>query len=174
MNTKKVFQGIVIFLMVVLMVGTIYFSRITQQQQKSAPPIKAEEIAQPEYQPAQTDPNQWSEFVHPDYKYQLKYPQEFQVERRGRIGNIEDLVALNYVSGNKRLTVVKIQITSEVFGGQPSTVQNGKDNNNNEVIVFKKALDSSKTITIIGTVYPSTGSSYRFDGVIQKIIESLK
>ena len=120
------------------------------------------------------DPNQWTEFTHPDLKYQIRYPQEFQVEKRGKVGNIEDLVALNYTDGNKRLTVVKIQITNATSEEKTSKSEKGRDNNGNQVIVFKKPFSDSKTITIIGTIYPNTGSNYRFEEVIQKIIESLK
>lgn len=173
MNVKKIFQTFFLISVVLVMAGTIYFSKVTQQQKKINPAKAEEGSTRPEYQPNdnKTDPNQWAEFIHPDLHYQIRYPQEFQVERRGKVGDIEDLVALNYSDGNKRLTVVKIQITN---GISTSSSQKGKDNNGNEVIVFKKPFGDSKTITIIGTIYPNTGSNYRFEEVIQKIIESLK
>ena len=177
MNIKKVSQTLFLFFAILIIGGTIYFSRITQQQQEKIMPAKAEEgSTRPEYQPAdnKTDPNQWAEFIHPDLHYQIRYPQEFQVERRGKVGDIEDLVAINYSDGNKRLTVVKIQITNATSEEKTSSSQKGKDNNGNDVIVFKKPFNDSKTITIIGTIYPNTGSNYRFEEVIQKIIGSLK
>lgn len=177
MNIKKIFQIFSIFVVVLVMGGTIYFSKITQQQQKKISPAKAEKgSARPEYKPAENkiDPNQWAQFTHPEYNYQLRYPQEFSVERRGKIGDIDDLVAFNYIDGNKRLTIVKVQITNATSEEKTSSSQKGADNNGNEVIVFKKPFNDSKTITIIGTIYPNTGSNFRFEEVIQKIIESLK
>lgn len=172
---KKVFQIVFLILVVSLITGTIYVS-IQSQKKKSIEQAKADDSNKPEYQPAdnKTDPNLWNDFSHPDLKYQIKYPPEFQVERRGKVGDIEDLVALNYTSGNKRLTVVKIQITNATPEEKTSINQKGADNNGNQVIVFKKPFNDTKTIAIIGTIYPNTGSNYRFEETIQKIIGSLK
>lgn len=172
---KKFFQIFFLILFVLFTAGVFYFSS-QNLKNKKIEKAKADESARPEYQPANniTDPNQWSEFIHPDLKYSFRYPQELQVERRGKVGEIEDLVALNYTDGNKRLTVVKIQITNATPEEKISTNQKGSDNNGNEVIVFKKPFNDSKTISMIGTIYPTTGSNYRFEEVIKKIIESLK
>ena len=178
MKTKRIFQLSFLALIVLGAVATIYMSNQLRQKQKIGTETTKAEEGSPlsEYKPAddKADPNQWAEFVHPDLKYQFRYPQEFQVEKRGKVGNIEDLVALNYTDGNKRLTVVKIQITNATSEEKTSKSEKGRDNNGNQVIVFKKPFSDSKTITIIGTIYPNTGSNYRFEEVIQKIIESLK
>lgn len=174
MNTKKIFQTIFLFFTILLVGGTIYFSRVTQQQQKKINPAKAEDAARPEYSPANNDPSQWVEFTNSNFNYIIRYPQEFKVEQRGKVGNIDDLIAFNFTDVNLRLTVVKIQITNATPEEKISVNQKGKDNNGNDVIVFKKPLNDSKTITIIGTVYPSTGNNYRYEEVIQKMIESLK
>lgn len=172
---KKIFQIIFLILVVLFITGTLYVS-IQTQKKKSIEQAKADDSNKPEYQPAdnKTDPSQWSEFIHPDLKYSVKYPQELQIERRGKVGDIDDLVALNYMDGNKRLTVVKIQITNATPEEKTSINQKGRDNNGNEVIVFKKPFNDLKTIAIIGTIYPNTGSNYRFEETIQKIIGSLK
>src|SRR3989344_7556385 len=167
MNTKKIFQLSFVALIVLGAVTTIYMSNQLRQKQKiGTETTKAEEgSTRSEYKPAdaKTDPNQWAEFVHPDLKYQFRYPQEFQVEKRGKIGNIEDLVAINYMSENKRLTVVKIQLTNEEAKEKTLVSQKGQDNNGNEVIIYKMPYADAKTLTLIGTIYPSIGSSYRFE-----------
>jgi len=68
----------------------------------------------------------------------------------------------------------QLAITNATSEEKTSKSEKGRDNNGNQVIVFKKPFSDSKTITIIGTIYPNTGSNYRFEEVIQKIIESLK
>lgn len=176
MNVKKILQISFVTLAVAVMVVTIYVSKLSLQQQKKTEPAKAEESTRPQYIPAdnKTDPNQWMEFIHSDLHYRFRYPQEFQVEKRGKVGNIEDLVALNYLSGNGRLTVVKIQLTSGVPAEKTLVSQKGKDNNGNEIVVYKMPYGDSKTLTLIGTIYPNIGSSFRFEDVIQKIAQTLK
>jgi len=178
MNTKRIFQLSFLALIVLGAVTTIYISnQLSQKQKIGTETTKAEEAGvKPEYKPAddKTDPNQWAEFIHPDLHYQFRYPQEFQVEKRGKVGNIEDLVAVNYSSGGKRLTIAKIQVTNEEAKEKSLVSQKGQDNNGNEVIIYKMPYADTKTLTLIGTIYPSIGSSYRFEEVIQKIAQTLK
>lgn len=171
---KKILQIFFLVLFVVFTAGVIYFSR-QNTENKKINQAKASGENKPEYQPLdnKTDPSQWSEFIHPDLKYSFKYPPEFQIENRGKIGSIEDLIALNYSGGNKRLTIAKIQITIATPEEKISINQKGQDNDGNEVIVFKKPFNDTKTISVIGTIYPTVGSDYRFEEVIQKIISTL-
>ena len=78
------------------------------------------------------------------------------------------------MSENKRLTVVKIQLTNEEAKEKTLVSQKGQDNNGNEVIIYKMPYADAKTLTLIGTIYPSIGSSYRFEEVIQKIAQTIK
>jgi hypothetical protein len=172
---KKIIQISLIVLFIIFTAGVIYFSK-QNLESKKINQAKASGEDKPEYQPVdnKTDPSQWSEFVHPSLGYSLKYPSEFQVEQRGKVGNLDDLVALNYIQGNKRLTVIKIQLTSATESEKISSNQKGQDNDGNDVIIYKKPFSDTKTISIIGTIYPTVGSDYRFEEIIQKVISTLK
>ncbi len=174
MNSKKIVQLIIVSLIIVVTAGVIYLS-YKAQQVKTKPPIRAENTETPEYQPPEDkqDTAQWNEFNHAELRYSFRFPPEFRVEQRGKVGNIEDLVAVNYVNSGRQLTVVKLQLTDEAPVEQTVVSQSGKDNNGNEVLIFKIPFRETKTLTVIGTVYPTTGSSYRFSNVIQKIAQSV-
>ena len=178
MDAKKIFQISALVSTILLLVTTIYISNLNLQKRKigTKTTMAEGESAVPEYIPADNkiEPEQWAEFVHPELNYRFRYPQEFQVEKRGKIGNLEDLVALNYSTGNKRLTVVKIQLTNEAPAEKTLVSQKGQDNNGNEVIVYKLPYGDSKTLTLIGTAYPNIGSNFRFEAVIQKIAQTMK
>ena len=176
MLTKKSSQIFFVIFIVLLVGGIVYTSYLARKERKPLPSTAEEESTKPEYQPAgsQTDINQWTEFVHTSLQYSFKYPPEFKLEKRGKVGNIEDLVALNYSSAGKQITVVKFQLTSDVPSGKTVVSQTGKDNNNNEVMIYKVPFRDAKTLTVIGTVYPSIGSNVRFEEVIKQIAETVK
>ena len=175
MFNKKIFQIFFLVIIFFVTVSIVYVSNLARQGAKIYP-SKAEETAQPEYKPGnnQLDPNQWPEYVHPDLNYSFRYPQEFKLEKRGKVGNIEDLLAINYLSDGKQLTVAKFQLTNDVPEGATTVSQKGKDNNGNEVLIYKIPFKGTKTLTLIGTIYPNIGSNFRFEEVIQKISQTIK
>lgn len=120
-----------------------------------------------------SDQSSWQEFTNKEFKYSFKYPPEFKIENRGKIAGIENLLALTFNSNGKLITVLKIQITSEVPG--PVMVQeSGKDVDGNEVLTYKFPYGSKKTLTIIGTVFSIVDKNINFKEVIGTIALSLK
>lgn len=176
MPIKKISQISLIVFILVLSFGVIFISRYARNGQKPISSTAEESSAKPEYQPAdnKVDVNQWTEFVHPSLQYSFRYPAEFKLEQRGRVGNIEDLVALNYSAAGKQITIIKFQLTNEVPQEKTVVSQTGKDNNNNEVLIYKLPFRDTKTLTVIGTVYPNIGSGFRFEEVIKQIAQTIK
>ena len=175
MNSKKILQAFFLILVLVFSVALIIIS-IKARQKYETKPTSAEGANKPEYKPAdnQADASQWTEYTHPELKYSFRYPQELTVEKRGKVGNLEDLLALNYSKNGKHLTIVKIQLTNGAPKEKTVITQKGKDTSGNEVFIFIMPYHDTKTLTLIGTIYPTEGSDFRFEEVIQKIAQTIK
>lgn len=143
----------------------------TNNNTNPAPTIPLKNGAPKEFVP----PSNKQTFENKDYKYTVQYPKEFTVDKRGRVGNLEDLTAFNNVDTGKSITVVKIEIRNEAPKDPFRKVQQtGKDADGNEVIVYYFPYQQNKSLVMIGTVYPTIGGNFRYKEIIEEMANSLK
>lgn len=155
---------------IVILLLIVFSSKIklTPSNKPSPPPVKRSSVNFS----SKTSMNSWPVYTSKNFGYTISYPPEFTVQERGKIGTLDDLVAFAYVDGGKTLTVATIQIS----GGKQTLTKSmikGKDGDGNEVVVYTFPYNKSKTLTLLGTVFPSVGSSFLFDQALSKMADSL-
>lgn len=120
-----------------------------------------------------TTATSWPVYKSTAFGYSIAYPPEFTVEDRGKVGSLLSLVAFNYQDGNKRITVAKVEISA---GKSPATVQvsKGLDGNGNDVAVYVIPYTTTRTLTLLGTNWPTVNSSFLFGQTLELMANSVK
>lgn len=116
---------------------------------------------------------QWLTYKSKKFNYTVSYPPEFTVQERGKVGKLDDLVAFTYRDGAKSITVATIQISTQK-PPQSLTISSGTDGDGNEVAVYTYRYSATQTLTLLGTINPTVGSSFLFDQALEKMANSLQ
>ena len=170
---KKTFQIFILIVFILISALLIFITRETQKQQKINQLKADENVKKPEFPVAnnQNNGNGWLEYNNTNFNYRFIYPPEFTIEDRGKIGTMDNLLAIKHAVGGKTLTIVIVQIMPVPI--QAKQMAAGKDGDGNEVVSYKYPYTTEKSITLIGTIYPNIGADYRYQDVITKIANSL-
>lgn len=159
--------GIIAFVMVIVPLTTYLVIRPTQY-------VGRAENSPKEFVSSQSAPTSWPVYTNKNFGYSLSYPPEFNVEERGKVGNLADLVAFNFRDGSNSITVAKIEIRNQPPSTQSQSVSKGMDGDGNAVAVYSFPYGKDKTLVLIGTVYPKIGGGSQFGQTLDLMAKSLK
>jgi len=168
-----------LFVVVMVLVGMIvlllvvnkkYFSNSFQKESASLSVKNKMDLAK-QYVETE-DISKWKVFENKDFLFTFKYPSGVEIENR--LVKSQKVVAVNIRDSGRRYTILKFEIRDK----KPSdsailTSRTGQDSDNNQILEYTIPIDKSRTLMMIGMVFPSRGSNYKYSDLINKIMDTL-